>query len=199
MLCVGNWLPNKGVLELLDAIAVLPTDHVTLHLAGRVDVDVDYTARVRARAGAPDLADRVVVHGAVSRDEVAALYAGADVFALPSYAETYGTVYGEALAAGLPVVGWRSGNLPNLVEDGREGCVVSPGDVDALSAALLRLSADDDWRAALTAAARERGRRLPTWDDAADAFFGALRTLAMTTAVMTTAQSGSIGTENPAS
>ncbi len=198
VLCVGNWLPNKGVLELLDAIAALPTDHVTLHLAGHVDVDVDYAARVRARAAEPDLADRVVVHGAVSRDEVAALYAGADVFALPSYAEAYGTVYGEALAAGLPVVGWRSGNLPNLVEDGREGCVVSPGDVDALSAALLRLSADDDWRAALAAAARQRGRHLPTWDDAADAFFGALRRLAMTTA-MTTAQSGSIGTENPAS
>ena len=149
MLCVGNWLPNKGVLELLDAIAALPADHVTLHLAGRADVDVDYAARVRARAAAPDLADRVVVHGAVTRDEVAALYAGADVFALPSYAEAYGTVYGEALAAGLPVVGWRSGNLPNLVEDGREGCVVSPGDVDGLSAALLRLSTDDDWRAAL--------------------------------------------------
>jgi glycosyltransferase involved in cell wall biosynthesis len=199
VLCVGNWLPNKGVLELLDAIAALPTDHATLHLAGRADVDVDYAARVRTRASSPNLMDRVVVHGPVTRDEVAALYRGADVFALPSYDEAYGTVYGEALAAGLPVVGWRSGNLPNLVEDGREGCVVSPGDVAALSAALLRLSTDDDWRAALTASARERGRRLPTWDDAADAFFGALRTLAATTAVITTAQSGSIGTENPAS
>jgi glycosyltransferase involved in cell wall biosynthesis len=115
------------------------------------------------------------------------------VFALPSYAEAYGTVYGEALAAGVPVVGWRSGNLPNLVEDGREGCVVSPGDVAGLGAALLRLSTHDDWRAALTAAARERGRRLPTWDNTADTFFGALRRLA------TTDQSGSIGTENPAS
>ena len=204
VLCVGNWLPNKGVLELLDAVAALPADRVTLHLAGRADVDVDYAAQVRARAAAPDLADRVVVHGAVTRDEVAALYAGADVFALPSYAEAYGTVYGEALAAGLPVVGWRSGNLPNLVEDGREGCVVSTGDVAGLSAALLRLSTDDDWRDALTAAARERGRRLPTWADAADAFFGALRTLtptasATTTSTTTSAQSGSIGIDNPAS
>ncbi|HEX6657615.1 MAG TPA: glycosyltransferase family 4 protein, partial [Ilumatobacter sp.] len=87
VVCVGNWLPNKGVLELLDAIAALPADHVTLHLAGRDDVDVDYAARVRARFGAPDLVDRVVVHGAVTRNEVAALYTGADVFALPSYAE----------------------------------------------------------------------------------------------------------------
>ena len=110
----------------------------------------------------------------------------------------------RSTVVGLPVVGWRSGNLPNLVEDGREGCVVSTGDVAGLSAALLRLSTDDDWRDALTAAARERGRRLPTWADAADAFFGALRTLtptasATTTSTTTSAQSGSIGIDNPAS
>ncbi|MGZ5393816.1 MAG: glycosyltransferase, partial [Mycobacterium sp.] len=32
LLCVGNWLPNKGILELLDAVAALPSDHLTLHL-----------------------------------------------------------------------------------------------------------------------------------------------------------------------
>ncbi len=48
LLCVGNWLPNKGVIELLDAVAALPSDHVTLHLVGRTDVDVRYTARVLA-------------------------------------------------------------------------------------------------------------------------------------------------------
>jgi len=50
---------------------------------------------------------------------------------LPSWREPYGTVYGEALAAGLPVVGWRAGNLPHLVSDGVEGVVLTPGDVPA--------------------------------------------------------------------
>jgi glycosyltransferase involved in cell wall biosynthesis len=180
LLCVGNWLPNKGVLELLEAVAALPADHLTLHLAGRADVDPDYTARVRARLRAPDLADRVVVHGAITRHEVARLYSGADVFVLPSYAETYGTVFAEALAAGLPTVGWRSGNLPNLIEDGSEGCLIDPGDVGGLSEALLRLATDDEWRQALGSAALRRGERLPTWNDAADAFFGALSRLART-------------------
>ena len=178
LLSVANWLPNKGVLELLEAVAAVPADHATLHLAGRADVDRRYTARVRSRLTAPDLAERVVVHGAVAREQVASLYANADVFVLPSYAETYGTVYGEALAAGLPTVGWRSGNLPNLVADGREGCLVPPGDVAGLSEVLRRLSTDDEWRTELTAAARRRGQLLPTWDDAADAFFGALNRLA---------------------
>ena len=177
LLCVSNWLPNKGVLELLEAVAALPPDHVTLHLAGRSDVDPSYSAKVGARLRDPDLAGRVVVHGAVTRDDVGRLYGGADVFVLPSYAETYGTVFAEALSAGLPTVGWRSGNLPNLIEDGREGCLVIPGDIDALSAVLGRLATDDEWRGSLAEAALRRGATLPTWDAAADAFFGALSRL----------------------
>jgi glycosyltransferase involved in cell wall biosynthesis len=148
-----------------------------LHLAGRHDVDEAYTRVVRSRLERPDLVGRVVVHGVVTRDEVARLYAGADVFALTSYAETYGTVHGEALAAGLPTVGWRSGNLPNLITDGREGCLIEPGDVEALAAALLRLVSDDGWREELRRGARQRGRTLPTWEQAAQRFFTALRAL----------------------
>jgi glycosyltransferase involved in cell wall biosynthesis len=178
LLCVGNWLPNKGVLELLEAVAGLPADLVTLHLAGRSDVDPRYSAKVQTRLRALDLADRVVVHGAVTRHDVGMLYGGADVFVLPSYAETYGTVFAEAISAGLPTVGWRSGNLPNLIEDGREGCLVSPGDIAGLRRSLQRLATDDEWRGVLREAALRRGASFPTWDDAADAFFGALSRLA---------------------
>jgi glycosyltransferase involved in cell wall biosynthesis len=178
LLCVGNWLPNKGVLELLAAVAALPEGHLTLHLAGRADVDLRYAARVQARLREPDLDSRVVVHGALSRQDVGQLFRGADAFVLPSYAETYGTVFAEALAAGLPTVGWRSGNLPNLIEDGRQGCLVEPGDIVGLSAALGRLATDDEWRLVVAEAARRRGDELPTWTDTADAFFGALSRLA---------------------
>jgi glycosyltransferase involved in cell wall biosynthesis len=177
VLCVANWQPTKGILELLEAVAALPADHVTLHFAGRDDVDPTYTAQVRSRAAEAGLRDCVVTHGPLGRDDVANLYANADAFALPSYVETYGTVYGEALAAGLPTVGWRAGNLPNLVDDGVEGCLIAPGDVDGLRAVLDRLAVDDGWRAQLATAAARRGTSLPTWDDAADAFFTALRKL----------------------
>jgi len=177
LLCVANWVPNKGVIELLDAVADLPADDATLHLVGRDDLDPTYAKRVHTRLRAPDLGQRVVVHGQLTRDEIAGLYAGADVFVLTSYAETYGTVYGEALGAGLPTVGWRSGNLPNLVTDGREGCLLVPGDVRGLAAALHRLATDDQWRDRLRRSAAERGRTLPTWSTAADAFFAALRRL----------------------
>lgn len=173
---VGNWMARKGVLDLLDALGRLPEDRLTLHLAGREDVEPAYAERVSARLA--DLGDRVVRHGVLDREGVARLYAGADLFVLPSRREPYGTVYGEALAAGLPVVGWRAGNLPHLATDGVEGVVLEPGDVPALAAALDRLATDEAWRAGLAAAAARRGAALPTWADTAAALFAALGELA---------------------
>jgi glycosyltransferase involved in cell wall biosynthesis len=89
--------------------------------------------------------------------------------------EPYGTVWGEAMAAGLPVVGWRAGNLPHLAEHGREGLLVGPGDVAALSAALASLAGDEDLRRRMAAAAERRAADRPTWAQSAALFFGALR------------------------
>ncbi|HEX6424248.1 MAG TPA: glycosyltransferase family 4 protein [Acidimicrobiales bacterium] len=174
LLSVGNWVARKGTLDLVEAFARLPPASATLHLVGRTDADRRYGRRVARRLARPDLADRVVVHGPVSRDEVAHLYRSADVFVLPSYREPYGTVYGEAMAAGLPVVGWRAGNLPNLADHGVEGLILDPGDGPGLAAALQRLAGDAPYRRRLADAASERARRLPTWDETAARFVALL-------------------------
>jgi glycosyltransferase involved in cell wall biosynthesis len=174
-LTVANWLPRKGILELLEAFARLPADAATLHLAGDESADARYAARVRSRLTEADLTGRVVAHGPLSRENVAGLYRAADVFVLPAAREPYGTVWGEAMAFGLPVVGWRAGNLPYLAEDEREGLLLEPGDVDALSQALLRLALDRDVRARLGAAAKRRALARPTWEASAARFFGAIR------------------------
>jgi glycosyltransferase involved in cell wall biosynthesis len=174
-LTVANWLPRKGILELLEAFARLPGDAATLHLAGDESADARYAARVRSRLTEADLTGRVVAHGALSRENVAGLYQAVDVFALPAVREPYGTVWGEAMAFGLPVVGWRAGNLPYLAEDEREGLLVEPGDVDGLSQALLRLALDPDLRARLGAAAKRRAVERPTWEASAARFFSVIR------------------------
>ncbi|HEX2118231.1 MAG TPA: glycosyltransferase family 4 protein, partial [Acidimicrobiales bacterium] len=134
-----------------------------------------YSSRLRARLSQADLAGRVVVHGPLSRGRVATFMAAADAFVLPSVREPYGTVYGEALALGCPVVGWQAGNLPHLAEDGREGILVAPGDVAGLAAALERLAGDAALRARLGEGARARGRSLPTWEQSAERFFSIVR------------------------
>lgn len=174
-LCVGNWVARKGLHFLLDAFARLPPDAATLHLAGDDHAEPAYAARLRARLAQADLAGRVVVHGPLARGAVAALYAAADAFVLPSLKEPYGTVYGEAMAAGLPVVGWRAGNLPYLADDDREGLLASPGDVTALAAALARLADDAALRQRLGDAARQRALTRPIWAESATRFFNAIR------------------------
>jgi len=89
--------------------------------------------------------------------------------------EPGGTVYGEAMAFGLPVVGWRAGNLPYLAEHEREGLLIRPGDLKALTASLQRLAADADLRARLGRAAKARALARPTWDEVAASFFDRLR------------------------
>jgi glycosyltransferase involved in cell wall biosynthesis len=178
VLSVGNWMARKGLLDLLEAVALLPAGAVTLHLVGDTGVEAAYAARVRARIAAPDLTGRVVVHGRKSAAEVAGFYRAADVFALASVREPYGTVYGEAMAAGLPVVGWDAGNLPHLARHGAEGLAVPPGDRAALAAALRSLAADEPRRRRLGAAAERRAATFPTWDDTARLLFAELRAVA---------------------
>jgi glycosyltransferase involved in cell wall biosynthesis len=175
LLSVGNWVARKGLLDLLEAVSRLPDDAATLHLVGEPDAEPGYAARVRARLAAPDLAGRVVIHGPLTVAQVAAFYAAADVFVLASTREPYGTVYGEAMAAGLPVVGYAAGNLPHLARDGEEGLVVPPGDVPALAAALHRISYDGQLRDRLGEAAGRRAATFPTWEDTAARLFGELR------------------------
>ncbi len=175
LLCVGNWVARKGILQALDAVARLPAGLARLHLAGDDRADPRYAARVRRRLGHSDLAGRVECHGRLRREEVAALYRDADVFVLPSLREPYGTVYGEAMAAGLPVVGWRAGNLPYLAGHGREGLLVEPGDVAGLASALRTLAEHRDLRARLGAAARRRAATFPTWEQTAEQFFATVR------------------------
>jgi len=119
--------------------------------------------------------ERVVVHGALSTAEVGALYEACDAFVLPSMKEPYGTVYGEAMAFGLPVVGWQAGNLPYLAAHEREGLLVPVGDVARLSQAMRRLAEDPALRERLGENARQRAATRPTWRDVARLFFDHLR------------------------
>src|SRR5262249_31095012 len=83
----------------------------------------------------------------------------------------YGTVYGEAMAYGLPVVGWRAGNLPFLAEHEREGILVPVGNVERLSEALRQLADDPLLRQRLGDHARRRAESRPTGRGVAPRFF----------------------------
>jgi glycosyltransferase involved in cell wall biosynthesis len=176
-LCVANWTPNKGIVQLANAFASLPERAATLWLVGATDVDRAYARRVRRRISAPDLSRRVVVRGALPFDDVGRMYRSADVFALCSFVDAYGTAWAEAISAGLPVVGWRTANLPRLVEHGGDALMPEPGDRRGLASALQAITSDAVLRARLAAGAGRRAGTLPTWRRSEELFFGAVRDL----------------------
>ncbi|QYJ15632.1 D-inositol-3-phosphate glycosyltransferase [Rubrobacter xylanophilus DSM 9941] len=170
VLCVGQWIPRKGVLELVKAWRGLDPEGARLVLVGETGVDAGYAAAVR-RAVNGDCSVRVA--GEVSDEDLRRAYAGSDVFALLSRYEGYGMAYAEALAWGLPVVGCRVGPVPDLV--GGAGVLVEPGDVDGAREALQALVRDADLRCRMSRVARQRARELPSWRDAVDGFVRVLR------------------------
>jgi len=172
VLCVAQWIERKGVRELVEAWAWAGRPGWRLELVGEVAAEPLYTAAVRRslERAAPG---SVAVRGPLSDDDLAAAYAGADIFAMPSRYEGYGIAYAEALAFGLPIVACAVGPVPALVGPAA-GLLVPPGDRRALAAALTRLMDDKALRARMAAAARARAALLPTWDDTAAAFLRAV-------------------------
>jgi glycosyltransferase involved in cell wall biosynthesis len=114
--------------------------------------DGESRAELEALAARLGLGDRVRFAG--WQTDLAALYAGIDVVALSSINEGTPVTVIEAMAAGRAVVSTAVGGVPDLIEDGRTGRLVPPGDEVALARALTELIADPDLRARLGAAAR---------------------------------------------
>lgn len=99
----------------------------------------------------------------VTEDEKAALLASASVVLYPSRAESFGIVFLEAWSFGVPVVGCRAGAVPDVVEEGVSGLLISPGDSLALANSVSRLIENPAEARRLGAEGRRRVREEHTW------------------------------------
>ncbi len=151
---VGKISWEKGWLVLLDALSRLP-GHVKAVIAGEGPEVLKLNEQVGLRA----LAERVVIAGPLAPPDVRALYSQVDVVVVPSlttprWREQFGRVIAEAMAAERPVVGTKSGAIPEVI--GEAGLLVDEGDAGALATALRILVEDDGLRNRLGQAARLR-------------------------------------------
>jgi glycosyltransferase involved in cell wall biosynthesis len=144
---------GKGIEVLLDAIPSV----LARHPGARFLLAGDGPLREPLAARASHLEDRVTWAG--FRRDVPELLAASDLFVLPSLADAYPTALMEAMAAGLPVVSTRVGGIPEIVDDGRTGRLVPPGDAEALARAISDLLDSPEKREALGRAARQEAER----------------------------------------
>lgn len=132
---LANLRPEKGLVQLVEAAAIVtrraPRARFIIWGEGSLRGDLE------TRIGALQLTGSVEMRGATR--EPAKVLQQCDIFVLPSLSEACSNVVLEAMATGLPVVATRVGGTPALVDDGRTGLLVPPGNAPALAEAILRL------------------------------------------------------------
>lgn len=156
--CVAVMRATKGHKDLIDAIAPLMASRPKLHLVfvGGGSPVFEQTQDYVAKLG---LQDRIHLMG--MRRDVPNLLAGFDLFALATQQEASGTVYVEAQASGLPVIGTDVGGVSEMFRDGDTGILVPPKNPQALTDALQRLVDDPALRRRMGGA----GRKM-VWEEA---------------------------------
>jgi glycosyltransferase involved in cell wall biosynthesis len=149
--CVTNLRPRKGVRVLVEAFALLPQDlPILVLLVGNMD-----SRRLDRVVGSNPNAARIRRLG--FQRSAPAIIAACDVSVLPTLRrEGLPKTVIEAMAAGVPPIVTDVGGSPELVEHGRSGLVVPPGDARALADAILTLYHDPALRERMGDAARQR-------------------------------------------
>jgi D-inositol-3-phosphate glycosyltransferase len=162
ILYVGRIYPEqKGLDTLLEAFGIVARGNRSqLRLVGEDWGGLDAVRRLARRAG---VEDRVHATGTVSRADLLAEYAGANLLVLPSHFDSFPFVLLEAMASGLPVVATRVGGIPEVAIHGTTAVLVPPGDPPALAEAIGRVLADPALGARLGAAGRQRAESY-SWD-----------------------------------
>lgn len=183
LLSLGNLVGRKGhdmVIRALSQVRQTVPD-VTYLIVG----DGPYRAELERLAEALEVRDHVVFAGRADDAELPSIYALADVFVMPSRerreendVEGFGLVYLEAGACGKPVIGGRSGGVPEAILEGVTGLLVDPQDPEDIARAITRILTEPGLSTALGTAGAARVRSEFTWAQAAERMQGVLTAVA---------------------
>ena len=153
LLWVGQLAYRKAAHHLFDAVKRFSPGQVELSVVSRSKVPPELAALLPPNA-------RIL--SAVSDNQRQKMYRTHHLFVLPSLVEGFGLVYLEALAEGLPILCTTNTGGPDVIEDGVEGFIVPPGDVDAIASVIEACLAEPGLLPAMSEAASVLASR-QTW------------------------------------
>lgn len=139
-LFLGAVNKNKGIYDMLDVLNMYQEDFrgkLVLHIGGLGEQDK--VLNIIHKYG---LTDIVCYEGFVDGPRKNELLSSVDFFVLPSYIEGLPISILEAMSYGLPILSTSIGGIPEIVEDGQNGFLITPGDKDSLYHAMLQLMSD---------------------------------------------------------
>jgi glycosyltransferase involved in cell wall biosynthesis len=114
------------------------------------------------------LEDDIKFTGFLTFEELSKQYATTDLIIIPSLFEGFCFPSVEAMACGTPVVAFKVGALPQVMEDGETGILVDPGDWRAMAKAVAKILKSKELRESMGEKGRERVEKLFTWKNAAE-------------------------------
>lgn len=171
----GRLVREKGIGDAITALgAIAAKGHRDWRLRILGSGNHDHVRRLADEQGIEPLIEMVPHQGdAGLADELAK----AHLALLPSHSESFGLSIAEAQAAGLPVIAYDAGSVPEVVEDGRTAWLVPLHDTDALHRAIEEAMADPHAAHQRGIAGRERAQRLFQWSFTAERVLEGIRAL----------------------
>jgi glycosyltransferase involved in cell wall biosynthesis len=148
---------HKGAIDLVRACSRVMADDASLGVVIAGDGPPPELRRLREEIAATEHSDRLIV--LPPQEDVGRLLAAVDMVGVPSrWPDPLPRSVMEAMAAGKPVVAYRTGGVPEMVVDGETGVLVESGDLEGLARGIARLAGDSAFRQRLGAAAFRRAR-----------------------------------------
>jgi glycosyltransferase involved in cell wall biosynthesis len=161
----GTWIERKGIRQLIEAFSVLAGRHASIQLGvlgagvSQSSVLADFPASLHSR---------IVVHPLLSHADCAEALLDYDIFVLPSFFEGTPLALIEAMSAGMPVITTATCGMKDVVEDGRNGLLIAPGNSEEIVRSVELLMTDSSLRRRLGEQAAQDAARKYTWRAAAE-------------------------------
>ncbi len=177
LMTVGRLVERKGIDTVIAALPLLCSDFPELSYS--VVGDGSDRTRLEALARQHGVAQHVKFLGSLPADELAHAYNACDIFVMPSRSdgkdvEGFGLVFLEASACGKPVIGARSGGVPDAVVEGQTGYLVEPSSAPELARRLRQLLESPALCEELGQGGRAHVVSRGTWDHTGDKIYSAL-------------------------
>ncbi len=156
IIAVGALNERKGMDTVIKAFAHAKVSDGRLCLVGSGPKEI----ALRELAGALGINDRVEFAGSLATDHVIARMNESSALAIGSRVDTSPNVVSEAHGIGLPVIGTRAGGIPEMIDEGRDGCLVAVDDDQAMGLCMNKLLSDPEACRRMGKAGQEKVRFL---------------------------------------
>jgi len=164
---VGNLIPRKQLMVLVEALGLIKNHLWHLDVVGKTDVDPGYFDNVRTLVTNLGLGSRITFSGALSDMKLSEQLNNSDLLVVPSSWEGFGIVYLEGMSFGLPAIATTEGAAKEIIQHGENGYLIAKGDSESLASHLQSLIQDPQTLIDMSWNALATYSGYPTWEDSA--------------------------------